>query len=166
MNIIGVSVEWHLTVSTVVVYESYFIIIGYSNEVGEALRHLVPPKAVLASYLVASSYVLAHATYSGYYGNAMVAVDTLIWQGLASVVIPGVTINRICAGSRLILQYSRAPSGISKWIVLGMGLGSIPIIIKPIDRYIIHHTIYCSKFINRFVDRVMNCFIRPLYCSR
>ena len=30
---------------------------------------------------------------------AAAAFDTLLWQALASVIIPGFTINRICAGS-------------------------------------------------------------------
>ena len=30
---------------------------------------------------------------------AFAAVDTLLWQALASVIIPGFTINRICAAS-------------------------------------------------------------------
>ena len=30
---------------------------------------------------------------------AAAAFDTLVWQALASVIIPGFTINRICAGS-------------------------------------------------------------------
>ena len=110
-----------------------YLITGYSNEVGEALRHMVPSKVVTASYVVASSYVLSHATYSGFYGNSTVAMDTLIWQGLASVVIPGVTINRICACSRRVLIYSTGSA--RKWTVLCIGLVSIPIIVRPIDRY-------------------------------
>ena len=63
-------------------------------------------------------------------------VDTLLWQGLASVVIPGLTINRLCAGSRVLLNryvtkvLSRQ---VRQWLVTGVGLCSIPLIIHPID---------------------------------
>lgn len=32
------------------------------------------------------------------------ALDTLIWQALASVIIPGFTINRICALSAYLIR--------------------------------------------------------------
>ena len=64
-------------------------------------------------------------------------VDTIIWQGLASVIIPGFVINRTCALSRLLLhQFLRRKLSpdVRKWTVTGIGLGSIPFIISPIDR--------------------------------
>ena len=64
-------------------------------------------------------------------------IDTIIWQGLASVIIPGFVINRTCALSRLLLhQFLRRKlsSDLRKWAVTGIGLGSIPFIIRPIDR--------------------------------
>ena len=75
-----------------------------------------------------------------YKTNPSAAVlDTLIWQGLASVVIPGFTINRICALTRLLLLSQpvvrmRRPAALQKWVVMAVGLGSIPLIIEPIDR--------------------------------
>ena len=62
-------------------------------------------------------------------------MDTLVWQGLASVAIPGFTINRICWASGHLLQKStKLPSITRKWTVTAIGLASIPFIIKPIDR--------------------------------
>lgn len=65
-------------------------------------------------------------------------VDTLIWQGLASVIIPGFTINRICALTRIFLNHRTSlrmtSPVINKWIITAVGLGSIPFIIEPIDR--------------------------------
>ena len=86
---------------------------GYANEVGEAFRALVHVKWVRLSYGVASAYVLADTNdksrktaaslpqnEEGRVGKiAVAAIDTLLWQALASVIIPGFTINRICAGS-------------------------------------------------------------------
>ena len=63
-------------------------------------------------------------------------LDTLVWQGLASVAIPGMVINRLCAGSRVLLnRYAiRVLSQQARrWAVTGMGLASIPMIIHPID---------------------------------
>lgn len=64
-------------------------------------------------------------------------VDTLIWQGLASVVIPGLVINRTCALTRLLLNQvfrKQLSMGVRKWAVTGVGLAAIPVIIHPIDR--------------------------------
>ena len=86
---------------------------GYANEVGEAFRALVHVNWVRLSYGVASAYVLADTndkagktakslpeTEEGRSSKiAAAAIDTLLWQALASVIIPGFTINRICAGS-------------------------------------------------------------------
>ena len=61
-------------------------------------------------------------------------LDTLLWQGLASVIIPGFTINRICFATNAILKRTTSlPSPIRKWTTTAVGLGCIPIIIKPID---------------------------------
>ncbi|VDO36116.1 unnamed protein product, partial [Brugia timori] len=83
--------------------------LGYANEVGEAFRAWVPTNAVRISYVVAMGYVFSDTadksrkTYQLNYLNckeryravAFRAVDTLIWQSLASVVIPGFMINRV-----------------------------------------------------------------------
>ncbi|XP_071537515.1 uncharacterized protein [Panulirus ornatus] len=84
-------------------------LLGYANEVGEAFRALTPLWFVRSTYGVASAYVVAD-TYDktkrmskqpGATQKAIVhaAVDTLIWQALASVIVPGFTINRVCATS-------------------------------------------------------------------
>jgi len=62
-------------------------------------------------------------------------VDTVIWQGLASVAIPGFTINRICYLSNMVLRYTTTlPPVTRKWTVTAIGLSAIPFIIHPIDR--------------------------------
>ena len=69
---------------------------GYANEVGESFRPLVPRAAVNATYVAASGYVMADAAWRANTlpvdspRSPMVeVVDTLIWQGLASIIIPG-----------------------------------------------------------------------------
>lgn len=135
---------------------------GYANEVGEAFRHVVPLKFVYFSYFVSSTYVVSHSFFQGLqakkrlsksaltnhkwpahsYRNKPLSptkavVDTLMWQGLASVIIPGLLINRTCALSRLLLYHcvgKRLSRSIRHWIVTGVGLTTIPFIIHPIDR--------------------------------
>ncbi|XP_072033930.1 mitochondrial fission process protein 1-like [Amphiura filiformis] len=122
--------------------------LGYANEVGESFRALVPGSVVLGSYVVASSYVVADATSKGYQASKVdwgedstskkvvhAVGDTLIWQGLASVAIPGFTINRICKLSHYVLaNTSSLPLPVRKWTTTAIGLASIPFIVKPIDR--------------------------------
>ena len=63
-------------------------------------------------------------------------LDTLLWQGLASVVIPGLIINRLCAASRFLLNRHATrvlSQQFRRWASTGVGLASIPVIIHPID---------------------------------
>lgn len=62
-------------------------------------------------------------------------MDTFVWQALASVAIPGFTINRLCAASLYILSTAtRWPLAVRKWTTTALGLLAIPVIIHPIDR--------------------------------
>lgn len=122
---------------------------GYANEVGEAFRALTPKAFVLSTYAVASAYVLADATDKGIKANkkpfddeskrsAAVVVgfgDSLVWQAFASVIIPGFTINRVCAGSLVAMEkvIPKVPLNTRKWMTTFIGLGMIPLIIHPID---------------------------------
>ncbi len=78
------------------------------------------------------------------------AADTLIWQTLASVAIPGFTINRLCKFSFFLLSKSKGLSlPMRKWTTTAIGLASIPFIVKPIDHgvhYIMDKTI--RKMVN------------------
>ena len=153
--------------------------LGYANEIGESFRYQFP-KLVLPSYIVSFGYCFADATTKGYatYQSAIEArsssstsesnttnsrtnsptlkaiittTDTLIWQCLASVMIPGATINTIVKASRFAIQKSPVvvPVVAAKWIPTTLGLGSIPIIIHPIDHgvdYLMDNTL--RKVIN------------------
>lgn len=64
------------------------------------------------------------------------AADTIIWQMLASVIIPGFTINRLCKLTGVVLEKSsKLPKKTRKMIVTAIGLSAIPFIIKPIDHF-------------------------------
>ncbi|KAL3856912.1 hypothetical protein ACJMK2_011618 [Sinanodonta woodiana] len=123
--------------------------LGYANEVGESFRSQVHVNVVRFSYVVASGYVVADAVSKGIDASVKpcsnedvrksnirrTVLDTLIWQGLASVAIPGFTINRICAFTLFILRrVSSMPEPAKKWTTTAVGLGCIPFIIKPIDK--------------------------------
>ncbi|GIX86705.1 mitochondrial fission process protein 1 [Caerostris darwini] len=126
-------------------------LLGYANEVGESFRALVHVNAVRASYVVAFSYVLADTADKVKKRDKLLdkedtarnaklitsAFDTLVWQTLASVAIPGFTINRLCAASLYLLKkHSKLPSTTRKWTTVAIGLGSIPFIVKPIDHLV------------------------------
>ena len=123
--------------------------LGYSNELGESFRYQFP-KFVKPSYALAFTYVLGDAATSGHaaYERAtktgsptaitesiVSTMDTLLWQSLASVAIPGATINAIVRVSRFAVHRSPIilPMAVSTWFPTAAGLVSIPVIIKPID---------------------------------
>ena len=79
---------------------------------------------------------------------SLAVVDTLVWQGLASVVVPGFTINRLCAVSRVLLsRHARRllPQQARKWATVAVGLGSIPFIIHPIDWWVFISLLYWTE---------------------
>jgi len=127
-------------------------LLGYANEVGEAFRALVSVNWVRLSYGVASCYVLADTNDKAQKMSkslpaddesrgkkiAFAAVDTLLWQALASVIIPGFTINRICALSLYTMGRTIPNVALNsrKWATTAIGLGVIPFIVHPIDSFV------------------------------
>jgi len=126
--------------------------LGYTNEIGEAFRQQIHVKFVHLTYLVASSYCLSDASSKAYQvlqqhdHNATVTkksanhralemfIEAAVWQGLASVIIPGFAINRICwLSSHVLSRSSFISAARQKWVTSAIGLGAIPLIIKPID---------------------------------
>lgn len=81
-------------------------------------------------------FLQAHGDNPGKSGRVAVAVvDTFVWQALASVIIPGFTINRVCAASLYLMGRStKWPLPVRKWMTTAIGLSTIPFIITPIDR--------------------------------
>lgn len=132
--------------------------LGYANEVGEAFRALLPARAVWFTYGVACAYVGCDAADKSFseFNKASsgsgddeerrrrrrslsAACDALVWQSLATVIVPGLTINRLCWLSRLMLYKAfRLPYNSSKYISVAVGLAAIPFIVKPIDNAVDH----------------------------
>ena len=132
---------------------------GYANEVGESFKNIVSRTSYRMSYAVAICYVLADAADKGMKADeaiaaeapsgqvdagmdsakspkveiAKAAFDTLVWQGLASVIIPGYTINRIVWAAKKLTDSVDVPMGAKKWAPTIIGLSFIPFIVHPID---------------------------------
>lgn len=126
-------------------------LLGYANEAGESFRPLVPRWVVGASYAVAGAYCTCDAAWRATIpprgrSAAVEAGDTLLWQGLASVAIPGAVINRIVWAVSML----PTPPRTRAWLPTVTGLSCIPLIVKPID--------HC-------VDGLMEC-LRPWYGVR
>lgn len=118
---------------------------GYANEVGEAFRSKVPKSIVWGSYGVSICYVLADTSDKALKtlrsntdsqrtkSVALSVMDTFLWQMSASVIVPGFTINRICAGVQFLQKKSNNALFRNKWLPTAIGLIAIPFIIHPID---------------------------------
>ncbi|XP_031626009.1 mitochondrial fission process protein 1 [Contarinia nasturtii] len=126
---------------------------GYANEVGEALRPLIPKKVVHLSYGVAVAYVIGDCidktgkTYKKpkILGGQQITEaaktcgDVFLWQMLASVIIPGFVINRVTWGTGYLMKRNKKlPSIARKWLPTIVGLAAIPLIIRPIDNAVDH----------------------------
>jgi len=128
---------------------------GYANEVGEAFRPLVPVHFVLLSYLAALAYVFADGASKALaapgrncqnFGEGEDAgicavpalTEVLSFQLLASVALPGFTINRwvlflgLCAEEYDHLVAHLDPV-ILEWLPTLGGLALIPLIVRPLD---------------------------------
>jgi len=114
--------------------------LGYANEVGESFRYQFP-KLVTPSYAVAFSYCFLDAANllrkvddSEPLSKKVAAFgDTLLWQTLASVVVPGGVINVLVKASRIILGEKNLAKPGYKYVPTALGLGCIPFIVGPID---------------------------------
>ncbi|XP_034481891.1 mitochondrial fission process protein 1 [Drosophila innubila] len=139
------------------IYRDTFLrYMGYSNEVGEAFRPLVPKAIVAASYGMAIGYVctdtfdksLREQMSGASRRDVLIAAgDVFSWQMLASVIIPGLVINRITAGSKMLLR--RSPTILLKTLPTVIGLASIPLIVHPID-----------GLVDRFMDATFRKMVR------
>jgi len=129
---------------------------GYANELGEAFRPLINVQFVLLGYVLALGYVFADAaskalkapqTYCENFANTKQSpnqcaipalAEVLTFQLLASVAIPGFTINRWVLFLGLCVEkydenLAHLPDLVTQWLPTLGGLLLIPLIVKPID---------------------------------
>ncbi len=136
--------------------DTYIRYMGYANELGESFRPLVRVGFVRLSYVIASGYVITDSIHKMYdakqnyehqphdQGNKMkdilkAGIDCLVWQSFASVIIPGITINRIVKLSSYSIRKTHKinhSAVIRKSVPTAIGLISIPLIIHPIDTFV------------------------------
>ena len=131
--------------------------LGYTNELGESFRPIFP-KFVVPSYVVSFGYVFcdtADKTMKAQQEAKLLdprlqtlhvvesAVDTLVWQSLASVIIPGITIHKIVdvtcdllAGKYAAVPIKNVPHAVQRWGPTAVGLATIPLVIHPLDNFV------------------------------
>lgn len=120
---------------------------GYTNELGEAFRPLINVRWVYLSYACSMAYVIGdtvdkssaerrRALKNGLDERHVqidvtaTALDVLGWQTIASVLVPGLVINRIVAAAGSALKSAgRQP----KMVPTLVGLAAIPLVVHPID---------------------------------
>nr|XP_018897011.1 PREDICTED: mitochondrial fission process protein 1 [Bemisia tabaci] len=124
--------------------------LGYANEVGEAFRGIISNRAVNFTYGIASTYVAADAIHKATEAHSnstengrikktfLVFCDVLLWQAFASVIIPGLLINRVCYAARYCLRNVQTKRVDKQYLVSAIGLATIPFIVQPIDRTVDH----------------------------
>ena len=128
--------------------------LGYANEVGESFRPLVNVNFVRFSYVIACGYVCADSIDKMYRAKqrlkqsqgdlnknelkniSKAGIDSLIWQSFASVIIPGITINRLVKLNSYSLKRMGTNALLQRSIPTAIGLISIPFIIHPIDNFV------------------------------
>lgn len=142
--------------------ETHLRYLGYANELGEAFKRFLPNRLYKLSYVVAAGYVVADSVDKGWRAyqtwraeqqakddplssdfkkeaNSPMPIitavaDTLLWQSFASVIAPGLAINRAVWATELVLDtIPRMPGPLRRWGPTVMGLSLIPLIVHPID---------------------------------
>ena len=134
-------------VSVKFVYASYGLASAYvladTNDKASKAKKLLGMLS-LFTYFQLFSYICLHFLFSFHtLGDSegalskvgVAAFDTLVWQALASVIIPGFFINRVCAASLFAMGKTipKVSLNARKWMTTGIGLGVIPFIVHPID---------------------------------
>ena len=136
--------------------------IGFSNEIGEALRKVIPLKYVAFSYVIEIIYFFSDALHKGHKAyNDPNAPDnlhlhvlkksshTICWQFFATVVIPPLIINRGVQFTYLITKRLSSNSKALKFIPTFVGLSMIPIMPYKIDPLVDK---YMEKYLGRFFN--------------
>jgi len=108
---------------------------------------------------VSTAYVLgdAYDKYRGQSDSALAAVEgtkALVWQSLASVLLPGFAINRVVALASSLAAKTKTTGLLGRFGPTGLGLASIPLIIKPIDCAV-------DAGVESFVDPLLQRFFAP-----
>lgn len=124
--------------------------LAYSNEVGESFRYKFP-KVLPYAYGLAGVYVLGDITRQVYFetpqNRTKRAIDAGIFHLSASVLLPTATVATVVHTAKLLTRSIHNPH-LKLWLPVLAGIGSIPLIIGPIDHATEHAMdLYIRKFI-------------------
>ena len=115
---------------------------GYGGHIGGALRPFVPYSVVNVSRAVATAYIVTdiidkaskEAKKDDKKRVYIAAGDAMLWQMLASVLIPGIILSGVQSlRCNLMCRQSYTVKRIAH---TGMGLLTIALIMKPIDKFV------------------------------
>ena len=123
--------------------------VGYSNEIGEAFRPIVPRFIVNYSYVIEFGYFIGdifHKGHKAYHINkhddnvylkvSKAGAYTIVWQFFASALIPALAINRIVwMMGKLTNRYSKNIN-VKKYIPTMIGLIVIPVMPLVLDPFV------------------------------
>lgn len=126
--------------------------LGYCHVLGNALpTTLVSPMAKLWLFRTTVTYVAFDAVYKAIDNRrpnpVLKAADALIWQGLASILLPGLVIGGVARGSNMLMETLKVAKPMNRFIPLGLVILTLPLFGDAMDQV---------------VDIVMDHTTRPL----
>jgi fission process protein 1 len=120
--------------------------VGYSNEIGEAFRPIIPLRIVAYSYLIEFAYFISDTIHKGHIAyhdykhqdNVLTHISkasayTMVWQCFASVLLPAFTINRVVKLMGYISKNYMKNNILIKYSPTIIGLTVIPILPLVLD---------------------------------
>jgi fission process protein 1 len=123
--------------------------IGYSNELGEAFRPIIPSKVVTYSYIIEFAYFICDTVHKGHKAFldnrhdedvikhiSKASIYTMTWQCFASVMLPAFTINRIVKLFAYISKHYSKNKYIISYFPTFIGLTLIPILPSILDPFV------------------------------
>lgn len=121
----------------------YFKFLAYSNEVGESVRHTFQ-KLIIPAYCLSFGYIFAdmyHHCYPFYHDNGWSDKTKYkirnieIFHSTASLLFPTIAIGGTMKALKFILIKNKVNTKNIRWTLPLVGVGMIPLIIKPIDDF-------------------------------
>lgn len=110
--------------------------LAYTSDFGEAFRPLVHPWAVKGAYGVSWAYVIGDVAYEGYhlktamhadnYDLAMGVTKRAIFQSVASMALPSLTIHSVVKYSNKLFKSHAIFRPVKVWGPTVLGLGMVP----------------------------------------
>lgn len=126
--------------------------LGYYHVLGNALpTWAISPIAKLWMFRTTVTYVAFDTVYNAIDNRrpnpVLKAADALIWQGLASILLPGLVIGGVARGSNILMETLKVAKPMNRFIPLGLVILTLPLFGNAMDQV---------------VDTVMDNTTRPL----